>query len=145
MTSSGILNNTEVPTFLFFSFSFKFLSLKPISLPRFWRAIDSFANVLIIYSFGTSIRARAIKIGICNLVTLFGSVNASSNWFVTSYKWIIFWISSSHWFVWELKWDNKDAFHKSSHFFKFFSPPNPGKYYYIKLTINKPCCKNISS
>ena len=82
--------------------------------------------MLVIYSSETSIRAGAFKTDICDLVTLFVSVNASDNWFATLYKWIIVWTSRSPWFVRGSKWDNDDAFYKSSYFFSFcFSPPNP--------------------
>jgi hypothetical protein len=65
--SSGILSITSAgvtPTALFFSFLFHgFLSLKLIGLPRFLCIVTS-AGVI-------SIRASAIKAGICDLVTLF--------------------------------------------------------------------------
>jgi hypothetical protein len=83
--SSGILLITSAgvtPTALFCSFLFRrFLSLEPIGLLRFLYIVTS-AGVI-------SIRAGAFKTGICDLVTLFVSVNASGNSFAIFYKCII--------------------------------------------------------
>jgi hypothetical protein len=71
------------PTALFCSFLFRgFLSLEPIGLPHFLYIVTS-AGVI-------SIRAGAFKADICDLVTLFISVNASDNSFAIICKCIIF-------------------------------------------------------
>ena len=51
------------------------MSFDPISLLCFKRVLDSFA----FYPLGTSIRARAFIVGICDFVTLFASTNACGN------------------------------------------------------------------
>jgi hypothetical protein len=72
---------TPIALFCFFLFH-GFLSLEPIDLPRFLCIVTS-AGVI-------SIRTSAFKASICDLVTLFVSVNASGNSFSILYKCIIF-------------------------------------------------------
>ena len=83
--SSGtlIISSGITSTALFCSFRLRgFLSLEPIGLPRF---------LCIVISSGiTSIQAGALIAGICDLVTLFVSVNASGNSFAILCKCIIF-------------------------------------------------------
>ena len=76
--SSGDFISSIWTSSLFAHFLFRgFLSLEPIGLPRFMRGLDSLA--LTICPSGTCIFAGAFTAGICDLVILFISVNASGN------------------------------------------------------------------
>ena len=55
---------------------------EPIGLPHFKHILDSFAN----YPSRTPIRSRVFATGICDFVTFFLLVNASSNWFARFFK-----------------------------------------------------------
>ena len=71
----GIIITSTGPS-LFAHFFFRgFLSLEPIGLPRLRRALDSFPTCGCPY--GTLIFTGALAAGMCDLVTLFRSVNAS--------------------------------------------------------------------
>jgi hypothetical protein len=106
------------------------------SLPCFLCIVNS-ARVI-------SIQAGAFKIGICDLVSLFVSINASNNSFIILYKFIIFWICSSHWLLRGSRLDIADAF-QIIYFFSFFSPSKIGDIISSNWQSAKIYCKNISS
>ena len=80
MVSLGVSISLGGPVILAFPFLFRgFLSLELVGLPRFRRALDSFDTIFLICFIGTSVRARTLTTGRCDLVTLFVSTNASGN------------------------------------------------------------------
>ena len=75
---SSKLYSTEVSNLLDFLFLGK-ESLDPIDLPRFRRGLDVLAIAFPESHIGISICDGALKSGICDFSTLFGSVKAFGN------------------------------------------------------------------
>ena len=95
-----------VPIFSYVILLWGVTSFEPKDLPCLRCILDSFVNCLI----GISIHVGVFATWICDIVTFFVLMNASSNWFVRFCKWMIIWTFILHWFVWGSRWDIVDAF-----------------------------------